>query len=65
MIEVLATREYTKDGETKTAWCRVGVFFAKRDGDPGEGQIILDALPLNGKLVLKTAKSRANREEPF
>lgn len=61
MIEVLTTREYEKDGEKKTAWCKIGVFFPKRDGDPGEGQIILDAAPLNGKLILKTAKARESQ----
>ena len=59
MIEVLATREYEKGGEKKTAWTKVGIFFPKQGGEPGEGQIILDALPLNGKLVLKVAKARS------
>lgn len=29
-LDVLAVREYEQNGEKKTAWCRVGVYFLER-----------------------------------
>lgn len=55
-LDVLAVREYEQGGEKKTAWTRIGVFFPAKDGVGGTIQ--LDALPINGKLILKTPKAR-------
>lgn len=57
-LDVLAVREYEQNGEKKTAWCRVGVYFPAKGGQPGEGTIQLDANPINGKLVLKVPRPR-------
>ena len=51
--DVLSAVTYTKkdDGGTATAWSRVGVAFAHKDG---EGlNVTLTALPLDGKLVIR------------
>lgn len=42
--------EYEKDGQKKTRWIKCGVAFPLRSGDGFS--IVLDALPVNGKLVL-------------
>lgn len=41
--EVFSITEYTKDGETRSAWLRVGAAFVNRDGSLN---LLLRALPL-------------------
>lgn len=41
--EVFSITEYTKDGEARSAWLRVGAAFVNRDGS---FNLILRALPL-------------------
>ncbi len=56
--DVLSAVTYTKknDGGTATAWNRVGIAFAHKDG---EGlNVTLAALPLDGKLVIRKHVSR-------
>lgn len=47
--EVSTVSEYEQNGEKKTRWTRVGVLFPLKNKDGF--QIILEALPVNGKLV--------------
>lgn len=42
-LEAFVTRKYTKDGEQKTAWTRVGVAFAHGNG--AGWNISLEAFP--------------------
>jgi hypothetical protein len=58
--DVLSAVTYTKknDGGSATAWNRVGVAFAHKDG---EGlNVTLTSLPLDGKLVIR---KHVNRED--
>lgn len=49
-MDVFALNEYTKSGEEKASWLRVGVAFEK----DGKGYTLeLTALPVNGKLVMR------------
>ena len=50
---VATPREYTINGETKTHWTSVGSAF---EGPKG-WTIMLDSLPLNGKLFISTAEN--------
>jgi hypothetical protein len=56
-----AVREYEREGETKTAWRRVGTAFANRIGLT----VLLDALPVNGRLVVITAAERPTEAEDW
>ncbi len=50
-MDVFALNEYTKGGEEKASWLRVGVAFENKDG---KGYTLeLTALPVNGKLVMR------------
>ncbi|MBO0906299.1 hypothetical protein [Jiella sonneratiae] len=40
-----------KDEGQKNYWTRIGAFFEHEDGDGGT--LVLDALPLNGRIVLR------------
>ena len=48
--EAVSPVEYQKNGETKTKWVKCGSGF---ENDQGAITIWLEALPVNGKLVLK------------
>jgi hypothetical protein len=49
-FEVKTVVEYEKDGQKKSRWIKCGVAFPLRNG---EGfSVTLDALPVNGKLVI-------------
>jgi hypothetical protein len=51
-LDALAVTERTqKDGSTKTFFSRVGAAFPTKDGTGYT--VILDSLPLSGKLLLK------------
>ena len=55
--DVLTVREYTTSGgEKKSSWTRVGVMFPARSGDGFS--IMLDALPIDGKLVCRVPRER-------
>jgi hypothetical protein len=55
-FDVMTATEYESNGQKKTRWARIGVAFPL-NGKEGF-QIILDALPLSGKLVLMPPKPR-------
>lgn len=48
-----------KEGDKKARWIRVGIGFVNKDGSIN---IILDALPLNGKLQVR---DKTEREPKF
>lgn len=44
-------------GDEKGFWTRIGAFFPHEDGEGGN--LVLDALPVNGRIVLRTPKDEA------
>lgn len=44
-----------KGEDQKGFWTRIGVVFEHEDGEGGT--LMLDALPVNGRIVLRTPKS--------
>ena len=44
----------------KDFWLRVGTAFENRDGS---WSLVLDALPINGKLIVREERAREEREE--
>ena len=51
-----SVREYQKNGQKESDWTRVGVAWAHRDGDGFD--IILEALPVNGRVALRKSKPK-------
>ena len=54
-----SVREYQKGGERKSDWNRVGIAWAHRDGDGFD--IILDAIPVNGRVALRKNKPKSEQ----
>ena len=54
-----SVREYEKNGEQKSDWTRIGIAWAHRDGEGFD--IVLDALPVNGRIALRKSKPKAAR----
>jgi len=50
-FDVFVVEDYTKEGEEKANWIRVGVAFENKDAKGFNVQ--LSALPTTGKLVLR------------
>lgn len=44
-----------KGENSKAFWTKIGAFFAHEDGEGGT--LLLEALPLNGRVVLRSGKS--------
>ena len=57
-LDVLTVREYEQNGEKKSAWTRIGVAFQSKDGSGWD--LILDALPMSGKVFMREPKARDN-----
>ena len=55
-FDVFIVEDYTKDGEEKAIWTRVGVAFENKDGKGFNVQ--LAALPVSGKLVMRLHEMR-------
>lgn len=55
-FDVYVVEDYTKAGEEKANWIRVGVAFENKDGKGFNVQ--LSTLPLNGKLVMRLHESK-------
>ncbi len=47
-------REAKAEGQ-KPFWTRIGAFFAHDDGEGGT--LVLEALPLDGRIILRTPKT--------
>jgi len=50
-FDVFVVEDYTKDGEEKANWIRLGVAFENKDGKGFNLQ--LTAIPVSGKLVMR------------
>lgn len=48
-LDAISPVEYESQGQKKTRWVKVGVAFAR---DKGGWDVRLDALPINGRLML-------------
>jgi hypothetical protein len=55
-FDVFVVEDYTREGEEKTNWIRIGVAFENKDGKGFNVQ--LSALPISGKLVLRLHEPR-------
>jgi hypothetical protein len=49
-----AVKEYKSGEEKRSSWSRIGAAFPHKDGEGFE--IALDALPINGRVVLRKPK---------
>ena len=50
-FDVYVVEDYTKEGEERANWIRVGIAFENKDGKGFNLQ--LSTLPINGKLVMR------------
>jgi hypothetical protein len=55
-FDVFVVEDYTKDGEEKANWIRIGVAFENKDGKGFNLQ--LTAIPVSGKLVMRLHEPR-------
>jgi len=55
-----SVREYTKGGEKKSAWSPIGVAWAHTDGEGFD--IVLESLPVNGRVALRKNKPKAEQQ---
>ena len=55
-LTAYSVRDYEKNGEKKSSWTPIGIAFAHRDGNGFD--ITLDAMPLDGRIVLRKAKPK-------
>ncbi len=51
-----SVRKYQKNGEHKSDWTQVGVAWAHGDGNGFD--IVLEALPVNGKIAIRKNKPK-------
>ena len=61
MKDVYAIYESKGDGGERSRWVRVGVAFDNRDGSLN---VLLDALPLSGRLQIRNRPSESTAETP-
>lgn len=60
--DVFGIREYTQNGEQKSAFTKIGTAFTNQNGSIN---VLLDAIPLTGKMQLQVPLSREEREALF
>lgn len=61
--EAMMVRQYQdREGKTRGHWTKIGAAFTNKDGSIG---VQLDAIPVDGKIVLQVALSKAEREAKF
>ena len=56
VFNAFTTREYGEGAEKKTRWIQIGSAFAHKNGTGFD--IVLDALPVNGRIVLLEPKEK-------
>jgi len=59
MKDVYAIYESRSDGRERSRWVRVGVAFDNRDGSVN---VLLDALPLSGRLQIRSRPNDSTAE---
>lgn len=60
-FDAYSVREYEANGEKKSDWTRVGVAFPHADGKGFN--VLLQALPLDGKMVLRLHEPKEDDAE--
>ena len=50
----------TQTGDADSSWSKIGVAFLHKDGKGLD--VVLDALPVSGRVVLRIAKPKAEKE---
>jgi len=60
-FDAYSVREYEANGEKKSDWTRVGVAFPHADGKGFN--VLLQALPLDGKMVLRLHEPKEESAE--
>ena len=61
-FDVFVVEDYTKDGEEKTNWIKLGVAFENKDGKGFN--LNCDAVPLTGRIVLRLIEPRPEAGAP-
>ena len=56
--DLVVAREYEANGETKTAWTRIGVMFER---DKGGYSLSFDGLPVSGKCFAFPPQDKSER----
>lgn len=56
-FDAFTVREYEQNGEKKSDWTRIGVAFPHSDGKGFK--VVLQALPVDGVVVLRTHEAKA------
>lgn len=56
-LTAYSVRDFEKDGQTQSSWTRVGIAFAHRDGNGFD--VVLDAIPVNGRIALRKSKPKS------
>jgi hypothetical protein len=54
-------RDYEKDGKKDAFWSRIGTVFEHKDGKGYD--VLLDALPVNGRVIIREPRSKDDAEE--
>jgi hypothetical protein len=60
-LDAFAVREYENAGETKAEWLKIGTAFPHADGKGFN--VVLHAVPVDGKLVLRTYEPKQGGAE--
>lgn len=60
-FDAFSVREYENNGEKKSDWTKVGVAFPHADGKGHN--VVLTALPVDGKLVLRLHEPKEDSAE--
>jgi hypothetical protein len=56
-----SVRDFTKDGEPDSHWTKIGVSFLHKDGKGFD--LVLDALPVNGRVVVQLNMPKPKKDE--
>jgi hypothetical protein len=56
-----SVREYEKDGKKESFWTKIGVVFEHKDGKGFD--VVLEALPINGRVSIREPKKDAKEGE--
>ena len=56
-----SVREYRKQNQMQSEWTRIGVAWQHKDGEGFD--IVLECLPVNGRVALRTNKPKPEQEQ--
>lgn len=57
--DAMMVREYESQGQTKSAWTKIGSGFTNKDGSIS---VLLDAIPVGGKLILQVPMTQEEKD---